>query len=165
VSAERVGGYALETRGIGYTIGGLFAGPIVGGGVSAPLTMLVVSILAPSPHVLPALLASILAGLVAGTLVGLPIALLVGFPVHLFMKRRGLVRLYHYMALGGLIALLPFAVISGSPLATSPDLNVQFGMAFGLAGAIGGLIFWLIRRPDRDVGPGSQAASPEDVGS
>lgn len=151
MSEERVGGSTAETRGIGHTICGLLAAPIVGGMIASTLMILLASILTPSSNALMMLHVSILAGLIAGAIFGVPAALLVGWPVHLLMKWRGVKRRHHYMLVGALIAVLPLAVSSGSALLASPNLGVPLAISFLLAGAIGGVTFWLIRRPDRDM--------------
>ncbi|MBL8537833.1 MAG: hypothetical protein JNM59_10565 [Hyphomonadaceae bacterium] len=90
-------------------------------------------------------------GLVFGVLLGIPAMLLGGLPLHaLFMRRRWRgVWIYGASAAGiGAIASAGYAFFDFGPGIT-PIL--RFAVLGAGTGALCGLLFWLIRRPDREA--------------
>lgn len=83
-----------------------------------------------------------------GALFGWPVAFVIGWPIHIVLQLQRANSALHYAIFGAAVActLLPLVLISG---ALTGFLGL-FTSGVGLAGAIGGLAFWLIRRPDRD---------------
>jgi hypothetical protein len=90
-----------------------------------------------------------------GLLFGGPAAVLLGLPAHHFLLRMGKKHALFY-ALAGAIVGLPTAIAiflwsSGLPMGAGGWL---VALAIGaLIGALSALLFWLIRRPDRDALP------------
>jgi LytS/YehU family sensor histidine kinase len=91
-------------------------------------------------------------GFMLGGLLGWPVMLAFGLPMHAILIRRTPAKAWHY-AVGGLLAgliagFLRYSMQAGE--ATVNDLTLFLAIG-GVAGAIGALMFWLIRRPDRDA--------------
>lgn len=161
MSEKRVGEHASDVRGIGHTICGLVAAPVIGGMIAAPLMVLLAGIPSPASSLPAALHVSLFAGLITGASIGIPTALIVGFPIYLLMKRLGMINRHHYVFVGGLIALLPSAVMAGSIILSSPAFGIMVAVAIIFAGIVGGVIFWSIRRPDLDVPISASRNSPQ----
>jgi hypothetical protein len=104
-----------------------------------------------------------LVGVTYGAVVGVPTALLAGLPVHHLLSITGRTHVLPYVLAGGLIGL-PAAVF-GLAILSRGSLNMSaegwaFASALGAStGAISALVFWLIRRPDRD-GANPDTATP-----
>lgn len=150
MSEQSAGNKVERAGGIGYTISGLVLAPPIGGALAAAALVIAAAIMTPSSGALINLHVSIMIGLVVGAVFGVPAALLIGLPVYLAMKRYEIVRRRYYAALGGLIAALLCVVLSGQAMLSSPTLSATLLAAFALGGIIGGIVFWSIRRPDRD---------------
>jgi LytS/YehU family sensor histidine kinase len=92
------------------------------------------------------------AGLMVGGLLGWPVMLVIGLPMHAALIRKTTAKAWHYAVAGlaaGLIAgLLRFAMERGG--ARMNDLIVLLAIG-GVAGAIAALVFWSVRRPDKDA--------------
>lgn len=162
MSEERTRSEAAQPGRIGRTLGGLILAPLLGGVVAATVTVIVAEVINPLSGALMSLHIFILMGLVAGAGLGIPAALIVGLPIHLLMKRAGMAGRLHYAALGGLISVLLFVAMTGAALLTWSSMNTVLAIAFALAGAISGSVFWSIRRPDHDIRPVLPADSPTD---
>jgi LytS/YehU family sensor histidine kinase len=92
------------------------------------------------------------AGLMVGGLLGWPVMLAIGLPMHAALIRKTTAKAWHYAIAGlaaGLIAgLLRFAMERGG--AGMNDLIVLLAIG-GVAGVIAALVFWSVRRPDKDA--------------
>jgi hypothetical protein len=78
----------------------------------------------------------------------LPVAVLLGGLLHSGLKRAGQTGVLPY-ACAGLIVAAASALVFG--LIDGFTFNSAFAVMGALAGALGGCLFWLGRRPDRDV--------------
>mgnify|MGYP000901177172 FL=1 len=134
---------------------GLCLAPIVGGMVGLLIYITYENITNPGSFLgggfFETLRFSLMAGAMYGGLLGGIPSLLVGWPLHLAMQRAGWKQWWAYAGLGVVLAL-----IAGFGIGPVFGLELMyFGGAIVLmllmSGAIGGLIFWLIRRPDRDA--------------
>lgn len=81
----------------------------------------------------------------------------IGLPAHLWLKRKtaGQAWMYAFAGAGaGLIfgVVFVYGMVFGRSLAALAEIAALV-LASLTAGAIGGLAFWLIRRPDRDAQP------------
>ncbi len=103
-----------------------------------------------------------------GILVGIPLNLIVGWPVYSLFKRSRLVSVGHAM-IGGLIPPgVLLLILSLIALVALPDADrsftmwsfLSFALKLGIIGVFTGLIFWLIRRPDRDAPPVHMPQAP-----
>lgn len=167
MSKYRLGDYQGREGKIGYTFWGLLLAPMIGGAVSAMISALPLLVFG-NEEVrtslnLPAAMSM---GFLIGAFLGLPAALTLGLPIHLLLLRYGWTSLLHYSAFGAVIA---FAMQSTLMLAFNglSFLGAEHGiwalsLLTALAGAIGGLVFWLIRRPDRDA-RGAQPAEESET--
>jgi len=91
-------------------------------------------------------------GLMVGGLLGWPVMLGLGLPMHAILIRKTPAKAWHYAIAGlvvGMIAgFLRFAMERGGT--GTNDLIVLLAIG-GVAGAIASLMFWLVRRPDKDA--------------
>lgn len=87
---------------------------------------------------------------IIGACIGWPAALAFGFPAHALMLRRRWTGPWRYAGLGALIGLV-MTIVLAIFLAQTGAAVFVIGFMIVLAGAIGGLVFWLIRRPDKDA--------------
>lgn len=105
-------------------------------------------------------------GAMLGAYVGFPVAFLFGWPIHVGLMQRNASKALYYVLFGALIAIATFAVattVTGYHFRLVLDWQfILTGLSFLTAGAIGGLTFWLIRRPDRDNQCALRAESPHD---
>jgi hypothetical protein len=127
---------------------GLIAAPAIGGSLGTVLQFSFQALATGQLSYLSQSGSFLSAGLLAGLILGIPSSFTLGLLVHTLLVRRGLVRVWHYAFFGMLIAMttaFSLALVIGSW--TTFGATAIF---FGLCGAIGGLTFWLIRRPDRD---------------
>jgi hypothetical protein len=98
-----------------------------------------------------------------GCVIGAPGALLLGWPLHLLLLH---LRWTHPLAYVGFGAPLGLLVITGflawmgsrSVLPTTPE-ELTSHAAVLIGGGFGGLLFWLLRRPDRDHARGGRSGS------
>jgi hypothetical protein len=138
---------------------GLTLAPIVGGAIGSLAYVAVSPLLYPQNdfgHPLVSALQALASGAVIGGILGIIPSLVVGWPLHLLLRRMRTTHLAVYIVLGavlavpttvlGLLMLLPEWLGGVHP--TSESL-----LLLGACGGAGGLIFWLIRRPDRDWKP------------
>ena len=98
-------------------------------------------------------------GIISGFLYGVPYALFVGWPAHLLLLRFGLTSVFVYVCLAA-SATAAFASVFVAPSfgfdVLAPKSFLELISSAAIAGGIGGLVFWLIRRPDRDAVSASQ---------
>jgi hypothetical protein len=91
-------------------------------------------------------------GFMLGGLLGWPVMLALGLPMHAALIRKTTAKAWHYALAGlaaGLIAgLLRYAMERGE--ATVNDLTALLSIG-GVAGAVAALVFWFVRRPDKDA--------------
>jgi hypothetical protein len=91
-------------------------------------------------------------GFMLGGVLGWPVMLAVGLPMHAVLVRKTSAKAWHY-AVAGLVAglaagVLRFATERGG--ASTNDLAMLLSIG-GVAGVIAALMFWIIRRPDKDA--------------
>ena len=143
---------------------GLFLAPIAGGMTGLLIYLGYSSIVDPTSVVggdtVDTLRFGVTAGAMYGGLLGVVPSFLVGWPLHIVMQRLRLTQWWAYIALGLLLA-----AVAGLLVAPTFGMSViYFGagimLMLAMSGAIGGLVFWLIRRPDRDA-PASPPAAPQ----
>jgi LytS/YehU family sensor histidine kinase len=91
-------------------------------------------------------------GFMVGGLLGWPVMLGLGLPMHAVLIRKTPAKAWHYaiagLAAGMIAGLLRYAMERGG--AGTNDLIVLLAIG-GVAGAIASLMFWLVRRPDKDA--------------
>jgi hypothetical protein len=94
-------------------------------------------------------------GVMAGVLIGVPATVIGGLPAHRFLIQTRRTHAGFYVLAGGLVGLPTAiaAVVFTSPGALTMSLGGWgFACAFcAVAGALSALLFWFIRRPDRDA--------------
>ena len=96
-----------------------------------------------------------------GGLLGIIPSILVGWPLHMAMQRAGLKLWWHYAVLGVILAAIAAPLVSPLMGLDVIYLGIAIMLMMAGSGAIGGLVFWLVRRPDRDaVTAPSPAAAP-----
>ena len=90
--------------------------------------------------------------LIYSVLLGIPISLVIGPPAYLGLKKLGVNGFVAYLVGGAAIGMLG-AISVGMLTGWSVGLFLFPGLSvlISCGGGIGGLTFWLIRRPDRDV--------------
>jgi hypothetical protein len=86
----------------------------------------------------------------------LPIAVPLGALLHLILMRAGRTQLLPYLGAGLLIAAAS-ALFLG--LINGFAFNTAFAIMGVASGVLGGCLFWLARRPDRERVPASQASA------
>jgi hypothetical protein len=91
-------------------------------------------------------------GFVLGGVLGWPVMLAFGLPLHAVLIRKTTAKAWHY-AIAGLAAglaagLLRFVTERGG--ASSNDLSMLLSIG-GVGGVIAALMFWFVRRPDKDA--------------
>ena len=87
--------------------------------------------------------------------VGYPILLILGVPLYFLFGRRGWTGLPLYAAVGAVFGLVAYFVAAGSGLLTHTFgmLALLSYLPIGvLSGVLALTVFWLIARPDRNVG-------------
>jgi hypothetical protein len=159
VSEATVGGTTKRHR-VVTTIIGLIVAPAVTG-AAIVIGLIIVSLIMGYGGSIgvggPGNMAFLIMGVIFGATFGLIPSILVGLPLHHYFVHMKWNRALHYAALGAGIApaallLMTLVFLSGQ----GTWLNLQVALTFLLiafAGAVGGLTFWIIRRPDRDTPP------------
>jgi hypothetical protein len=92
-------------------------------------------------------------------ILGYPIAFVFGVPLYVFFRWRGWNGLLPYVIAGALLGLIPYFIYLLFGDYASGDMSAVFGRFSNTApvyiplgvvcGAVAGLVFWLIARPDR----------------
>lgn len=103
-----------------------------------------------------AFIGSLTIGIEAGARLGVAPTLVVGWPLHLLLLRTGLIHLATYVMFSAALSVAGVQFMLLVVYADGPYAGpVPFEIALLSAGAggIGGALFWLIRRPDRDAEP------------
>lgn len=133
------------------------AGLVIGATVGAALTdagmmaaaLLVANTAATSPDSLAPLVAAGLGyGAIRGALLVCPVVALICWPVHLGLLQTSWRSAAVYALVWATVLLLVFLAASGDPGQAPGGWLFAAPITTGL---IGGLIFWAIRRPDRDT--------------
>ena len=152
MSEERVGDSVRRTK-IARTITALLCAPPAGAFLATCIILVPIALTSSQPLFVGPTSATLTFALpiMYGAAVGWPAGLLVGWPVHALLQRGSIVSPLPYIALGGLIALIPPSALMGLNILRAPDIFVTPSGILVLAGAVAGLVFWLIRRPDRDA--------------
>lgn len=158
MSDDRVGGGTKRDK-IIITIVGLLAAPVVGG-IAGMTCLAVFGMLAYGApfawnlSALQGLVTLLINGAIAGFIYGAAPAFVAGWPVHAMLVTAGFNGGFHYIICGGFIALIGVLILVS--LLVGP-IAVEYFFAFptavlslAIAGAVGGFVFWLIRRPDKD---------------
>lgn len=153
MSEDRLGGRSQSTR-IILTIVGLLCAPVVGVTVAIYFGMLFDFVGRGSSIDYAYMLNSAgSVGAVLGAYLGWPTAFLFGWPIHVGLLDRNATKLRHYVGLGAVIGVTLFLTVTLVTGAVRFALDPSFAslaLTSTAAGALGGLTFWLIRRPDRD---------------
>lgn len=90
-------------------------------------------------------------GLMMGGVLGWPLMMLLGLPVHAVLLHTTTARAWHYVAAGLAAGIgAGFLRYARERDATTDDFVTLLSIG-GAAGALAALIFWLVRRPDRDT--------------
>lgn len=161
MSDDRVGGGTKRDK-IIVTIVGLIAAPVVGGVVGTTCLAVYSVIANEGGHVRDMktflmIFSMVISGPWIGLLYGVAPALLIGWPVHTYLVRAGRNGLITYALGGAIIGFVGIAIMM--PLLLGLDLIQTLliypvtGLILVAVGASAGLVFWLIRRPDRDASP------------
>lgn len=137
------------------TIVALCVAPVVGGTIGLLLYLAYENAFQPNSVFAGDLFVTLRLGLtlgpVYGGLLGIIPSLLVGWPLHMAMQRAGLKLWWHYALLGIILAAVAALLVSPLMGLDVIYLGIAIMLMMAGSGAIGGLVFWLIRRPDRDA--------------
>ncbi len=79
----------------------------------------------------------------------------IGLPAHLWLKKHTTRRAWMYASVGAVAGLFfggvfVYGILFGRSIGAAADI-ASLALASLTAGALGGLTFWLVRRPDRDT--------------
>lgn len=129
---------------------GLALAPIIGGLGALAFMIAFSSFLNPLGWSVPSFGTFLLGAIYIAALVGWPAAVVLGIPTHLELKRRGWTGALNYFGFGALIGLATMIILM-IMLNQFGGAAMVIGFMIVLAGALGGLAFWLIRRPDKDA--------------
>jgi hypothetical protein len=137
------------------TASGLFLAPIVGGAIAMPLYPLLLNLIRGmfvSLENLRDLGSMAQTGALLGAWMGVIPAFVLGVPVHALLMKTRKTHLLFYVGLGSVIAFVSFVTLSplyGFGVAWGPSIRAYLPVV-PLCGGLGGVLFWFIRRPDRD---------------
>ena len=139
------------------TVTGLIAAPLAGALASSLFYAVLHTQLAPAFEIgsfAAGVFASVIIVMVFALFYGVPYALFVGWPVHLFLLRVGFTGVFVYGCFAASFTVAFARVFIAPSFGFEPggpnDLLELIGLAI-IAGGVGGVSFWLIRRPDRDA--------------
>jgi hypothetical protein len=110
--------------------------------IAPPASILVVAMVATYPYLADGLLLAS-----PGTALAYPVMLLLGLPLHMMLthwKVRGALIYCGLGAASGFIVMFALAAV------VDPEVGLAVNVGV-IAGALCALLFWLIRRPDRDA--------------
>lgn len=129
-----------------------FAAPLLGG--SACTIVLSLLAMCPGQSCDVVLLSQVaLAGAFGGLIVGIPAMLLFGMPAHAWLWSTGRKKIWHYAIAGVLVGVLTSGAIAAlyvSPFGSGDLPFPRLAIIGSGTGAVSAVVFWLIRRPDRD---------------
>jgi hypothetical protein len=112
------------------------------------------------------LVSSATIGAEGGAVLGVVPALVLGWPIHLLLRQRQ-THVLIYIALGAAMAVAGFFVLApivlGPVWGNTSDISLDTTAIIGAAGAIGALVFWFSRRPDRDFALASATSTPQPL--
>lgn len=163
MSEARVGESSERSR-IIRTIIGLLCAPLVGAVMAMFAAFMALQLINGQAFGIPVdqIMPLLQMGAMLGAYAGWPVAFLFGWPIHVGLMQRNASKAPYYVLFGAFIATATFVVattVTGYLFRFILDWQfILTGLSFLTAGAIGGLVFWLIRRPDRD----NQSALPTD---
>jgi hypothetical protein len=87
-------------------------------------------------------------GVISAMLFIVPSSFILGWPIHLILMRIGLTGFMAYTCVSATLTAVLARLLPG--FYTGPLQNdVELHLLAAVAGAVGGVVFWLIRRPDR----------------
>jgi hypothetical protein len=107
---------------------------------------------------------ALILGAYGGGILGAPGAIIFGWPLHLLLLKQRWTHLAVYVSLGamlGVVSSLLVASLLGQALVQV--LFSQLVLVLAFSGAVGGLVFWQIRRPERDTTRLDASAKPPDL--
>lgn len=88
----------------------------------------------------------------AGVAYALPVALSFGWLIHILLMRIRLIDRSIYICASASLAIATFRVAFAEVFEhSSVAETMPVIVILGIAGGVGGLIFWILRRPDRDA--------------
>lgn len=159
MSEERVGDPIRDNR-TARTFAGLLLAPVAGGLGSPLIVSLVICVIDfinrgfdwHAFEVMSSLGQFTFYFLIYAALFGIPISLAIGTLAYLALRRRGLNGFVVYLVGGatiGMVGAMSVSALAG--LGVGLLLFPVFIALMSCSGGIGGLVFWLIRRPDRDA--------------
>lgn len=105
------------------------------------------------PDTLGVFLRLVATGIEAGIRIGILPTLAVGWPLHSLLLRTGFIHLATYITFSAALGvaatqiMIPIIYAQG---AFSRPVTLDTALLAAAAGGVGGALFWLIRRPDRD---------------
>lgn len=154
MSDERLGGGTRRDN-IMLTHGGLLAAAVVAGmATGAAIFVITATLWGWSSTSLASPSMIVLGGAVGGS-VGLVPAYLVGLPLHHYLARRRRNDASTYAGMGAAVTLTTAAILfflfPASPAISKIVIGAVLLPLAPIGGAVGGLTFWFIRRPDRDA--------------
>lgn len=161
MNEDRVGEQVRTDSRMSRTIGGLIIAPILGGiATSGILALIAVASGIFDTEARPLNLESVVhltalmvtQATVFGLMLGVPIAFVIGWPAHRLLMHFRKVGAVSYLAAITAVSTIGYAVLC---LSSGVDLFGGYRSVMLAAvtcwGRVSGLVFWLIRRPDRDA--------------
>lgn len=130
----------------------------------APLPYVALQLIHANDMLPPTSLIGALWMLLLSALLGYPVVALIGVPVHLFLLKRGWTSLFVYVLTWAAVTSGYYELL----VALRVDWNfLQDKAEVGVCGAMSGVLFWLIARPDRpdkssQAGPRASAPATTD---
>jgi hypothetical protein len=100
----------------------------------------------------------LMAGIAIGSLIGWPTTLFVAWPLHRWLYRTGRRELAHYVLASPICAIVDYIAIVSGFVAVGRELGPRtfvdvwwLALLLSAGAFFSALVFWLIRRPDRDA--------------
>lgn len=157
MSEAGVGGSTRRDRIVATIVGLIAAAAVTGAALAVGMVALSLIFGRGNATAGPNYLSLILMGTVVGGTAGLIPAFLVGLPLHHYLVRMKWNGAKHYAALGAGVAIATTLVLlmiflGGQGAWLNPGVAIFLAIV-SFAGVMGGLTFWIIRRPDRDAPP------------